>query len=393
MTEAIDMMNRVPMKAPTPIATPLLLALGVCLAAAAGCQRGGPGGGPGGFAPPPMPVEVAPVVQAPVLDRFEAVGTIEAGEAITVVAEIPGLLVSLPFREGQSVSRGDLIAKLDDEQLAAEVARAEALRDQQRIIYDRVKEIVDQNAGAPQDLDNAAAELKVADANLALARARFAKTRITAPWDGRIGARQVSPGAFLRPGDPITEMAAIHEIKVTFAAPERYMSLLKRGARVTVTTPAYPGVELTGVIDVVDPVLDPVLRSAKIIARVKNSGDRFRPGMSANVSAVLSERANALTIPNEAVFAEGNQTFVFVVKPDSTVTRTALELGTRLPAVVEVVEGLEPGMKVVRAGHQKLFEGARVMPVTSQPGGPASGAPGGPGASETAGDSAQAEKP
>jgi len=89
--------------------------------------------------------------------------------------------------------------------------------------------------------------------------------------------------------------------------------------------------------------------------------------MSANIGVVLSERENAITIPNEAVFANGGQTFVFTVKPDSTVTRAAIRLGTRLADVVEVTDGLKKGTTVVRAGHQKLFEGAKVMPMSNQP--------------------------
>jgi hypothetical protein len=105
--------------------------------------------------------------------------------------------------------------------------------------------------------------------------------------------------------------------------------------------------------------------------------------MSANVSAVLSERMNALTIPNEAVFAEGNQTFVYVVGPDSTVARTAVQLGTRLSDVVEVVNGLEPGARIVVAGHQKLFDKARVIPIDSHADA-AGAAPGGAGAAAPA---------
>jgi membrane fusion protein (multidrug efflux system) len=114
-----------------------------------------------------------------------------------------------------------------------------------------------------------------------------------------------------------------------------------------------------------------------VIARVRNPGGKFRPGMSANVSAVLSERMNALTVPNEAIFAEGSQTFVYVVKADSSVARAPLTLGTRLPGSVEVVSGLQPGAVVVVAGHQKLFDGAKVMPIHSQAG---AGAAAGPGA-------------
>jgi membrane fusion protein (multidrug efflux system) len=88
--------------------------------------------------------------------------------------------------------------------------------------------------------------------------------------------------------------------------------------------------------------------------------------MSANVSAVLSARNNALTIPDEAIFAEGDQSFVYAIKADSTVTRTPITLGTRLRGSVEVLKGLEQGSKVVRTGYQKLYEGAKVMPVMSQ---------------------------
>ena len=362
----------------------------VLLAALVGCSKGGgagPGGG-GGFSMPPMPVETAEVLQAPVTDRFESVGTIEAGEAIDVVSEIDGVVVDMPFREGEQVLQGSLIAQLDDALLAAELARAEALRDQRRTTYERTKEVVDQAAGSAQDLDDAASALKVAEANLSYEKTRLQKTRILAPWNGIVSVRRVSPGAFVRAGQPITQLAAIHTIKVTFNAPERYLSSLRRGAAVTVSTTAFPGYELQGDIDVVEPALDANLRSARILARVRNPEGKFRPGMSANVSATLAERGAALVVPNEAVFVEGNQSFVFMVKPDSTVARQVLVLGSRQADVVEVLEGLAPGSRVVTAGHQKLFDGMKVMPVTSG-GAPPGGAPGAaPGAAPAAhGDS------
>lgn len=342
----------------------LLLTCASALLLGSGCSK--QSGGGGGFTMPPMPVEVSQVTVQKVVDRFEAVGTIEASEAITVVSEIDGTVLSVPFHEGQEIRRGDLILRLDDSQLAAEVARAEALRSQAQASYDRVKAVVDQKAGAPQDLDDAAAALKVAEANLALAKARFAKTRIVAPFDGIIGARRVSVGTFLRAAETITDLANIDQIRVIFSAPERFVSRLSRGAEVTVSTTAFTGAELRGKIIVVEPVLEPGTRTVRIVAEVANPGRKFRPGMSANVSAVLSERPDALTIPSEAVFGSGDQSFVFVVKSDSTVTRVPLKLGTRLATVVEVVDGLKPGMTVVRAGHQKLFEGARVMPIAGQ---------------------------
>jgi membrane fusion protein (multidrug efflux system) len=315
------------------------------------------------FAPPPMPVETALVTQGAVADRFEAVGTIEAGEAIEVVAEIDAIVEALPFQEGAAVQSGELLAQLDDATLQAERARAEALRDQRRVTHERIRSIVEQGAGAPQDLDDALASLKVAEANLQVAEARLEKTRIEAPFAGIVGSRHVSPGAFLRAGQTITELARIDEIKVSFWAPERHLSSLKRGVPVRVTTTAYPGEWLEGRIDVVEPILDASLRAVRIMARVKNPENKLRPGMSANVAVTLDERPEALTVPGEAVFVEGQQAFVYVVQEDSTVTRAAVTLGTRLADVVEVTRGLDAGMRVVRAGHQKLYEGAKAMPL------------------------------
>jgi len=347
----------------------------LALAATQGCQKGGMGG----FTPPPMPAEVSTVTQGRVSDRFEAVGTIEAGEAVTVVSEIDAALEKLPFQEGRAIARGAVIAQLDDNQLRAEMERAEALRDQTKSTYDRVRAVVEQKAGTPQDLDDAGAALKVAEANLSLAKTRLAKSRIVAPFSGVLGPKRVSAGAYLRAGDVITTLAKIDEIKVTFSAAERYLGQLRRGATVTVSTTAFPGYELIGRIDVIDPVLDAATRSSQVIARVRNPGGRFRPGMSANVSVVLSQREKAITVPSEAVFSEGGKNFVFVVKADSTVTRSELTLGTRLSDVVEVVAGLQAGQQVVRAGHQKLFEGAKVIPIQS-----GAGAPGAPGGAEAA---------
>lgn len=353
----------------------LVLASGCGKKGGAGGQGGAPGGG--GFEMPPMPVEVAEIQPREVSERFEAVGTIEAGEAIVVVSEIDGLVRKLPFVEGGAVRQGELLAQLDDVELAADAARSEAVRDQAKASFARVKSVVEQGAGSQQDLDDAAAALKVAEANFAVASSRLSKASIRAPWSGLVGARRVSPGAFIRAGDPITDLAQLDQVRVNFSAPERYLALLTRGAEVTVTTTAFLGEELKGKIDVVEPVLDQATRSTRIIARVANPGGRLRPGMSANVSAVLAQRQSALVVPAEAIFLEGNQALVYRVTDEGKVARTPVSLGIRLSDVVEVVSGLESGAKVVRAGHQKLFEGAKVMPIQSAGAAQTAGAPAG----------------
>ena len=114
---------------------------------------------------------------------------------------------------------------------------------------------------------------------------------------------------------------------------------------------------------VVDPVLDPATRNASILARVANPDGRLRPGMSADVEVVLAVRRGAVAVPAEAVFAQGGRMLVFEVQPDSSVVRRTVVLGLRQRDLVEVVDGLTAGVRVVRAGHQKLFDGARVLPI------------------------------
>lgn len=337
------------------LATAALLTAGGCGEKA---QQAG-----GGFQRPPTPVETEAVSVRQVTDRFATVGTIEADQSITVTTEIDGIVTAIPFREGGPVQQGELIAQLDDQQRAAEARRARALQEQALATWQRVQSIVDQGAGAPQDLDDATAALKVADANLALAETYLAKTRITAPFTGLAGKREISRGAFLRAGAAITTLARIDRLRVTFALPERILGSVQLGAEVSVTTTAYPDRPLTGTIDVIEPQLDQLSRNAGVVALVDNSDGLLRPGMSATVEVVLHQRPGALTVPSQAVFVEGGQAFVYVVQPDSTAIRAPIELGTRLAAVVEITSGLSDGQLVVTAGHQKLFPGAKVAPL------------------------------
>ena len=348
----------------------------------------------GGFQMPPTPVEVADVKTEPVSDRFRAVGTVDADETVKIVNEIAAVVRELPFAEGQAVAKGDLIARLDDSELGAEAARADALRDQARTNHERVRQLFEQKAASQQELDDASSALKVAEANAVVARTRYAKAHIRSPLTGVAGRRLVSPGAYLAVGTPITEVASIGMVKVGFSAPERYLPQLRRRAVIEVTTTAYPGEVFAGDISVVDPILDAVSHTVQMVARVHNRDGRLRPGMSADITAMLGERPQALTVPDEAIFSEGDQSFVYVVKPDSTVMRQAIVLGTRDSTRAEITQGLKAGDRVVRAGYQKLFEGAKVMPVPSMAAGaPGTGAPGAGAGPATPGAPAAGGKP
>jgi membrane fusion protein (multidrug efflux system) len=365
-----------------------LAAAGFLLLAAASCS-GPAGGARGGMQMPPMPVEIAEVKPEMVSDGFTALGTIDAEKNVEIVSEVSGTVRELPFEEGRPVAAGTLLAGLDDRVERAEADRAAALVEQVRLTAERTRQLYEQKLVPAEERERADANLKVAEANHAVAKARHDKTRIRAPFAGIVGWRRVSPGAYVQPGTVITDLAQIDRLRVGFAVPERFAATLKRGAKVTLTTTAYPEESFAGAVDVVDPQIDPATRTFDLIARIPNPGRRLKPGMSAAVTAILVERPNALVVPDEAVVAQGDQNLVYVLQPDSTVKIVPVRLGLRGTARVEVVSGLAAGDRVVKAGHQKIFPGAKVMPVPE--GGmaapPAGGSPAGkaPGAKAPAG--------
>lgn len=336
---------------------------------------------------PPMPVEVVDVRTATVRDGFTALGTMDAERNVEIVSEVAGTVKSLPFREGARVKRGALLAVLEDSEQRAEAERTAALAEQQRLAASRTDKLYAGKLVPAEEQERALAARKVAEASHELARARLEKMHIRAPFAGVVGWRRVSPGAYVRAGDVITDLAQSDRMRVSFAAPERFAGALRPGARVTLTTTAHPGEVFEGKIGIVDPQVDRETRTFDLIALLPNRDGRLKAGMSATVTATLEERAHALVVPDEAVIVEGNETFVYVVSPDSTVRRTVVALGLRDSSRVEVRSGLAAGERVVKAGHQKIFPGAKVMPVPE-------GGAGGPGAAAgAAGPQPPAPKP
>jgi membrane fusion protein (multidrug efflux system) len=262
------------------------------------------------------------------------------------------------------VDSGAVLARLDDGELRAQRDRAAAALTLARSEAKRIEDLFARDVVSPRERDEARAALEVAEAEAQLQQTRFAKTVVRAPFAGVTSRRLVSAGAYVRENDRIARLARLDRLRATFAVPERYTSALRPGAEATVSVTAWPGQEFPARVTVVEPSINPESRTFTAVAEVRNLGFRLRPGMSADVMVRFSERAGALTVPDEAVIAEGDQAFVYRVGPDSVVARVPVTLGARQAARVEVATGLAAGDRVVRAGHQKIFPGAKVLPVT-----------------------------
>lgn len=314
--------------------------------------------------PPPTGVEVATVTTGNVTATITAVGTLQADESVVIRPEIAGRVAEIHFAEGQPVAAGTLLLRLDDSVARAEYEQAEADLALAKSNYDRAIDLFKKGSGSARTRDETLAALQAANARVALARATLDKTRIVAPFSGLLGLRQVSIGDYLTPGQAIVNLEDVDPVKVDFRVPETFLARVHQGQSVQVQVDAFPDRNFSGEVYALDPRIDATGRSVALRARIANSEGLLRPGLFARVSLVTEQRDDALLIPEQAIFARGAESFVYVVH-DGKAKLTRIALGLRQGAQVEVVEGLSAGDQVVSAGHLKLRDGAPVRPVGS----------------------------
>lgn len=322
-------------------------------------------------------VETAPVATARLQEDVVAIGTLRSNEAVVVRPEISGRISEIGFTEGSPVQKGQLLVALDSSVYAAEVQQAKANLALAETTFNRTTELERQKFVSATAKDQSLNGLRVAQANVALAEARLAKTQIRAPFAGVIGIRQVSIGDYVKEGQDLVTLEDISSLKVDFRLPEVMLADLKRGQAVEVASDALPNRTFTATLDAIDPLVDQNGRAVILRARLKNTEGRLRPGMFVRTRLILEERANALTVPEEALMPSGAEQYVYQVV-DGKATRVKIKTGLRRGSQVEVTEGLQAGDLVVTAGQIKLREGAAVRT------GPPPGAPATAGAEKAA---------
>jgi membrane fusion protein (multidrug efflux system) len=228
--------------------------------------------------------------------------------------------------------------------------------------YKRNEELAAKGFISPQALDEARANLDVVRAQMQAAQVALDKAVIRAPFTALAGLRKVSPGAYVKKGDDIVELAAIDQLNLDVRVPEVYLPLVKIGQPVTVSVDALPGQNFAGKAYAMEPVVDLATRGAVVRARIPNHNGKLKPGMFARVSADLGKRPNAVVVPEQAVLPKGKQTFIYRVAEGKAML-TPVQLGRRNAGQVEVVSGLTAGDTIVVDGLLKLKPGAPVAPV------------------------------
>jgi membrane fusion protein (multidrug efflux system) len=296
---------------------------------------------------------VSPVRKGVVVERAEAVGTVRARDAVTITAKVTGMVSAINFQEGQRVQAGQVLVALDDAALRAERDQAVALLDDARNQLVRARQLQPGATIAAQRLETLEAVTRQAEGRVRQATARLEEMRMLAPFDGRVGLRQVSPGTLIQPGTAITTLDDISRVRVEFAVPEIYVARIREGSEVVARSAAYGDRRFTGTVAVIDTRIDTATRTVRVISEFDNADEALRPGLFLTVELLLERREDALLIAEEAIDPVGERNFVFVIR-DGRAKRQEIRLGQRLQGEVEVMSGVAAGEPVVVRGIQRL---------------------------------------
>lgn len=344
-------------------------------AAAGGAPGGGEGGPPGGGMPP-MPVEAVTLKTEKLAGGLQTVGSLRADEQVIVRPEIAGRIERINFTEGGRVVAGQPLFTLDSATAQAAFNEAKANLENSRRNETRSKELVAQKLIAATEYDRLTAQHVVDQARLESARTTLEKMTLRAPFAGHIGLRSVSVGEFVEVGQDLVTLVRLDPIEVDFSAPESALGRLREGQKISITVDAFPGQVFGGVVEAIDPVIDPTSRSAKLRAQIPNADGRLRPGQFAKLQLDTGGAGGeGVLVPEQSLLQDGTVRYVYTVV-DGKAHRVEIKTGLRVPGKVQVTEGLKAGDVVITSGQTKpiMHEGLGVQVMPSE-GRPAEGAP------------------
>ncbi len=332
----------------------------VALAAVAGCKKApAASAASAGSAAPATPVDAAAAIADTVIDAIAATGQIEPLQQIELRPDIEGRISEILVREGTEVAKGAALFRIDDAELRAQVARAEAERDLAKQSLQRTRDLMGQRASSQADLEQAEAASRSAQASLDLLKVRLDRTVVRAPFAGAAGQRYVSLGDYVTTATRLLALQTVNPQRASFQVPERYAAILRKGQSVSFQVAALSGRTFTGTVDFVDPVVQLPARTINVKALVPNPRRELQAGMFVEVRLATAVRPQAVVIPEDAVLALRGTQIVWVIKDDKAVRRP-VTLGVRTPGFVEVTEGVEAGELVVVGGLERLQDGAPV---------------------------------
>lgn len=311
---------------------------------------------------PPMAVQVH-VLEPSVLDNaIITTGTLMANEEVDLVSELAGRIIEIGFIEGGNVSKGQVLLRINDDELQAQLRKAEADLKLAKDDSDRKEQLLAVSGISQEQFDASQAQLAGLQAEADELRVRIAKSTIRAPFNGKVGLRSVSEGGYLASNAMIAKLQQVDPIKIEFAVPERYGRMMIPGTMISFTlegdTATYKGE-----VYAVDPSVDAATRSVKVRARSTNEKGLLLPGSFAKVDVRLERISDALVVPAEALIPDIQGQKVLVIK-NGLVASLRVQTGIRSATSVQLTSGVQAGDSVLVTGLLAVREG---MPVSAIP--------------------------
>ena len=312
----------------------------------------------------PLAVAAASVEYRSLNHTITVSGTLEPSRSVRLYNQIQGLLLELPYHEGDQVNKGVLLARLDDTIIKAEYDKANATLKQSRLDYGRLEKLAPTNLTSRELLTRAKTKMTLDEAEYSLQKQRLSYTRIRAPWSGVISERLVEPGDVLPLHSHFMSLIDLSSLIVRVPVSELYLSKIKQGDNISFIIDALGNKSWQGNVLRIYPEINAQTRKGFIEVSLSPVPQGAKPGQLARISITTPEE-QVLVIPISAIRYDQQGAYVYVINEDNTVYRSNIITGKKYPEMMEVLDGLKAGQSVVKKGLFGLRSGKKVKILTA----------------------------
>jgi RND family efflux transporter MFP subunit len=346
------------------------VALALLAVVSTGCHKGGNGasqaaGGASGGAPgaapqqPPVPVAVSVAAVGPIASYYTATATLAAEREANITARVSGVVQRLFCEEGDVVSEGAELLRIDNAEYQFRLDQAQAARADLQSRYDRLVQMKERELVSPEEYEKVSNDLAAAKAAEGMASLNLSYTRVTAPFSGRVVTRNVDVGQTVNLGAQLFVVSDFKPLLARVHVPSKEFNKLRPDQPVDLVLES-SGVTLRGRIKLVSPTIDPSSGTIKVTVEINDYPDGVRPGDFAQVKIVTEQRNGSTLVPKIALVNDRGEQVLFISQADSTAERRVVGVGFEDDVNAEITEGLKPGERVIVKGQRSLKHGSAI---------------------------------
>lgn len=313
----------------------------------------------GGMRQGKLPVEALVIKPSRLDNTLVVTGSIFANESLEIRSEVSGKITGIYFQEGKRVRKGDLLIQTNDEEIRALLEKQKYNIKLNEDNEFRQRKLLEKDAISQEEYDNALNKLNTTLADVKLLEAQLAKAKIHAPFDGTIGLRYVSEGAFINTSTVIASLFNMSPAKIEFAVPSRYSTQIRPGKKILFTIENDKKV-FEGDVYAIEPQIDPSTRTLRIRAIADNQQGSLLPGQFVRVELILDSSNDALMIPTEAIIQELEGPKVFLSR-NGKASEQRVTTGIRTDKELEILSGLAIGDTLITSGLLQIRQGAQLQ--------------------------------